>query len=216
MPSRSRAAVDPASTASQPTVKKSRALKIACENRCPAAASPPCPAEWATASGLSMTATCEIVDQARMRLTSTCKKAVTAAYTIVAATAIARTHWAAGAACSKGASKVKTHVPAATMVAAWMSAEAGVGPSMASTSQSWNGICADLPMQWPSAVIASARAPWSGTHAPVSGQPRADGISLVPVIAMRATIPMTKAASASRVTRNALYAARRGAARWLQ
>ncbi len=31
------------------------------------------------------------------------------------------------------------------MVAAWISAETGVGPSMASTSQGKRGICADLP-----------------------------------------------------------------------
>ena len=33
------------------------------------------------------------------------------------------------------------------MVAAWMSAETGVGPSIASGSQTWNGNMADLPMQ---------------------------------------------------------------------
>jgi hypothetical protein len=31
------------------------------------------------------------------------------------------------------------------MVAAWMRAETGVGPSMASGSQTYRGICADLP-----------------------------------------------------------------------
>ncbi len=31
------------------------------------------------------------------------------------------------------------------MVAAWMSAETGVGPSMASGSHVWSGSCADLP-----------------------------------------------------------------------
>jgi hypothetical protein len=31
------------------------------------------------------------------------------------------------------------------MVAAWMRAETGVGPSMASGSQMWSGNCADLP-----------------------------------------------------------------------
>ena len=36
--------------------------------------------------------------------------------------------------------------PAVTMVAAWMSAETGVGPSMASGSQVWSGTCADLPI----------------------------------------------------------------------
>ena len=31
------------------------------------------------------------------------------------------------------------------MVAAWISAETGVGPAMASGSQTYSGICADLP-----------------------------------------------------------------------
>ena len=38
------------------------------------------------------------------------------------------------------------YTPAVTMVAAWMSAETGVGPSIASGSQTNNGICADLPV----------------------------------------------------------------------
>ena len=36
--------------------------------------------------------------------------------------------------------------PAATMVAAWMRAETGVGPSIASGSQTCSGNCADLPI----------------------------------------------------------------------
>ena len=35
--------------------------------------------------------------------------------------------------------------PAVTIVAAWMRAEIGVGPSMASGSQTCSGNCADLP-----------------------------------------------------------------------
>ena len=38
------------------------------------------------------------------------------------------------------------YTPAVTMVAAWISAETGVGPSMASGSQTYSGICADLPV----------------------------------------------------------------------
>jgi len=41
--------------------------------------------------------------------------------------------------------RVSRYTPAVTMVAAWISAETGVGPSMASGSQMWNGNCADLP-----------------------------------------------------------------------
>src|SRR4051812_14520770 len=37
-------------------------------------------------------------------------------------------------------------MPAVTMVAAWISAEIGVGPSMESGSHTCNGICADLPI----------------------------------------------------------------------
>ena len=36
--------------------------------------------------------------------------------------------------------------PAATIVAAWINAETGVGPSIASGNQTCNGTCADLPM----------------------------------------------------------------------
>jgi hypothetical protein len=37
------------------------------------------------------------------------------------------------------------YTPAVTMVAAWMRADTGVGPSMASGSQTCSGICALLP-----------------------------------------------------------------------
>ena len=36
--------------------------------------------------------------------------------------------------------------PAVTMVAAWINAEIGVGPSIESGSQTCNGNCADLPI----------------------------------------------------------------------
>ena len=38
------------------------------------------------------------------------------------------------------------NTPAVTMVAAWIRAETGVGPSIASGSQVWRPSCADLPM----------------------------------------------------------------------
>ena len=38
------------------------------------------------------------------------------------------------------------YTPAVTMVAAWISALTGVGPAMASGSQTYSGICADLPV----------------------------------------------------------------------
>src|SRR5947209_16584878 len=42
--------------------------------------------------------------------------------------------------------RVTIYTPAVTIVAAWMSAETGVGPAIASGSQTYRGICADLPV----------------------------------------------------------------------
>src|SRR5262249_7437324 len=38
------------------------------------------------------------------------------------------------------------YTPEVTMVAAWISADTGVGPAIASGSQMYSGICADLPV----------------------------------------------------------------------
>jgi hypothetical protein len=42
--------------------------------------------------------------------------------------------------------RIRRYTPALTMVAAWISAETGVGASIANGSQTWRGICADLPI----------------------------------------------------------------------
>src|SRR4030065_1587446 len=47
---------------------------------------------------------------------------------------------------NKGDMRATMKIPAVTMVAAWISAEIGVGPSIESGSQTCNGTCADLPM----------------------------------------------------------------------
>ena len=58
---------------------------------------------------------------------------------------IATTVSAVGA-CSKiTCDRATIYTPAVTMVAAWINAETGVGPSMASGSQTYKGICADFP-----------------------------------------------------------------------
>src|SRR3569833_3762960 len=51
-----------------------------------------------------------------------------------------------GEASNIGDRRATMNTPAVTMVAAWMSALTGVGPSMASGSQVWSRNCADLPM----------------------------------------------------------------------
>src|SRR5580700_2896009 len=47
---------------------------------------------------------------------------------------------------NSGDMRATMKMPAVTMVAAWISAEIGVGPSMESGSHTCKGICADLPI----------------------------------------------------------------------
>src|ERR1700674_2504885 len=60
---------------------------------------------------------------------------------------IMRTNDSAVSDCSNNGDILATmKMPAVTMVAAWINAEIGVGPSMESGSQTWSGNCADLPI----------------------------------------------------------------------
>src|SRR5437867_4125059 len=72
-------------------------------------------------------------------------RAMVAAMKAVAAPTVATTVIAVAERLKSGASRATMYTPAVTMVAAWISAETGVGPSMASGSQTWRGIWALLP-----------------------------------------------------------------------
>src|ERR1035438_2575998 len=100
-----------------------------------------------------MKPSCETVEYARMRLMSVWATAMLAAKTAVM-TPTQVTNWSApgtdgtpgrGAAI-KGYTLATRNTPAATMVAAWMSALTGVGPSIASGNQTCSGTWPDLPM----------------------------------------------------------------------
>src|SRR5215472_1431331 len=67
------------------------------------------------------------------------KNAVTAPTTIT-------TDRAASEYSNNGDMRATMKMPAVTMVAAWISAEIGVGPSIESGSQTCSGTCADLPI----------------------------------------------------------------------
>src|ERR1044071_3321940 len=54
-------------------------------------------------------------------------------------------YWACGTRTYNSAERVTKYTPAVTIVAAWIRAETGVGPAIASGSQTYSGICADLP-----------------------------------------------------------------------
>src|SRR5665647_946672 len=85
-------------------------------------------------------------------------------------------------------------------------AEAGVGPSIASGSQSWNGNCADLPaMPLSRQMNAAVSRVDPGRPDQVAIRSR---MLVVPAPEARMIRPMTKARSAKRVTKNALMAAR--------
>ena len=77
---------------------------------------------------------------------SFCCVAISAANTAVTMPTHAMTSHATGTRWSRKVMRASRYTPAATIVAAWMSADTGVGPSIASGSQTWSGTCADFPI----------------------------------------------------------------------
>src|SRR5215813_15464307 len=73
------------------------------------------------------------------RPTVAAKNAVVAPITVTNASAF-------GASSNNGEQRQTKNTPAVTMVAAWISAETGVGPSIASGNQVWRPSWADLPI----------------------------------------------------------------------
>ena len=72
-------------------------------------------------------------------------KAMVAASRAVKAPIMATVVMASADASNTGKKRAIRNTPAATIVAAWMRALTGVGPSMASGSHTCSGNCADLP-----------------------------------------------------------------------
>ena len=80
-----------------------------------------------------------IVEYARTFLISLCASAIVAAPNAVTVPSTSATIWAVGEDTNSGHILATRNTPAATIVAAWIRAETGVGPSMASGSQMWSG-----------------------------------------------------------------------------
>ncbi len=80
------------------------------------------------------------------RLISFCTRPTVAAKKAVAAPTYMTKLFASGAYSKRGDMRQTRNTPAVTMVAAWISADTGVGPSIASGSQVCRKSCADLPM----------------------------------------------------------------------
>ena len=77
---------------------------------------------------------------------SFCTMPIAPAQSAVAAPITATIVSTSGACANSTALRPIKYTPAVTIVAAWISAETGVGPSIASGSQTYSGICADLPV----------------------------------------------------------------------
>src|SRR3982751_1382353 len=76
---------------------------------------------------------------------SFCAMPIVAAKIAVIAPTVATTAIAAGERRNSGFDRTTMYTPAVTIVAAWMRAETGVGPAIASGSHTYSGTCADLP-----------------------------------------------------------------------
>src|SRR5688572_22660501 len=76
---------------------------------------------------------------------SFCAHAISAATNAVAAPTYATNSPTSGTNAHTGDVRATRYTPAVTIVAAWISADTGVGPAMASGSHTYSGICALLP-----------------------------------------------------------------------
>ena len=81
-----------------------------------------------------------------MRLMSFCTMPTSAMVMAVVAPMTSTTDSAVSESSYSGDMRATMNTPAVTMVAAWISAEIGVGPSIESGNHTCSGTCADLPM----------------------------------------------------------------------
>src|SRR6266850_1159837 len=103
-----------------------------------------------------------MVEYARTRLMSHCLSAIVAANRAVNAPTPATTAPEIGARANSTLHRATRYTPAVTMVAAWIRADTGVGPCMASGSHVYRGIWADLPAHPRNknrAIAVTARSP---------------------------------------------------------
>ena len=115
---------------------------------------------------------------------------------------------AVGASSNSGDSRATMNTPAVTMVAAWISADTGVGPSMASGSHTCSGNCALLPtapMNTRITAVVNSEPPMNPDWAASEMSENA----VEPVVAQKMMMPTNSAASPILVTTKALTAASR-------
>src|SRR6476620_405466 len=125
----------------EPAARNSSALKKAWVIRWYTAA------EYAdTPSATVMYPSCDRVEYAITRLMSFCTMPIRPVQNAVVAPMNSTKFSAVCDSSNSGDMRATMKMPAVTMVAAWISAEIGVGPSIESGSQTCSGTCADLPI----------------------------------------------------------------------
>src|SRR5215207_2003816 len=149
---------------------------------------------------------CETVEYAMTRFMSFLTSAIVAAISAVkppmyATTSIADSLWT-----KMSYVRATRYTPAATIVAAWISAETGVGPSIASGNHTCSGNCAlfpTAPIKTSTTAIVKSDPPinpaWAASEIPSK--------DVVPVLAQKMMIATNSAASPILVTMNAFRAA---------
>ncbi len=138
------------------------------------------------------------------------------AMSAVAAPITATTSSVRGASSNSTWLRASTYTPAVTMVAAWIKAETGVGPSIASGSQMKSGICALLPVapRNRSSVAVVMAAPPATNTCGAAEKTRSKSSDPVTVTSMNA--PSMKPKSPMRLTMNAFFPASAAAGRSYQ
>src|SRR5918996_2882629 len=154
-----------------------------------------------------------IVEYARTRFRSSWPSAEVAAYRAVTLPTTATTNSACGDASNSECVRTTRYTPAVTIVAAWLSAETGVGPSIASGSHVCSGICAGLPTA-PAKSRSETRVAVPEAIAPA--EPNTSSNSTDPVVTKIRKIPISIAVSPMRVTMNAFFPASAAAFRSCQ
>ncbi len=133
---------------------------------------------------------------------SFCAQAMVAATKAVATPTTAMIVPASGAWASTGAVRAIRYTPAVTIVAAWMSADTGVGPSIASGNQMYRGSCADFPAAPKNSSRATPVAVTSGSSACARAVKSSD-----PIVTKTNDMASMKPTSPTRLVTNAFLPA---------
>ena len=138
--------------------------------------------------------------------------ASTAAKIAVIVPIVSTTSIAASLAANSGNIRATRYTPAVTIVAAWISALTGVGPSIASGSQTCSGNCPDLPIA-PRNISTAASVIVPAGISPAVSISKIWSISKLPVALNSTRMPISSPTSPIRVVTKAFLAASRAEGR---